>query len=536
MMKNRKIGIILLLVVFLPALFFSVYEIGSLNRNEKIIEEIYNNQLDVIIFSVNTYSEDIASGWAMNLNNVFAYPQYDLTSSLKRFTFNNPSIKGVFYASDTSYNNIDVVMQDYSISAISQQTILKKVLHNNSKVLDKLFQYIKGGYRKIVAFNSPQAPGLSYFVFAVDSYHGHEILCGLVIDAQAFVKQVLSPKIQAVAEESFIISVMNEHKNEVIYISEPNNLHRVPKYKSLWLLPNFKLGIIYKNKTIEQLVRERTYVNFLLILLLDVLFLTGTWYVFRSIKTQIQLAQMRADFISNVSHEIRTPLALISVYIETILLGRLRPEKLQEYYQIIYQETNRLTAIVNKILNFSRIEEKKYNYNFTSLNLNEIVENVLQRYDYHLKNKNFETRIELSQNLPFINADREALYEVLMNLIDNAIKYSKDQKFLSVTTTAELNKVILEVTDKGIGIPENQQKFVFDKFFRVSDGEVQNIRGSGLGLAIVKHIMDRHNATILLNSIQGKGSTFKVIFQSLETKDKESGENNIKLEKSDVKH
>ena len=528
MKKNRKIGIVLLLVVFLPALFFSVYEIGSLNRNEKIIEEIYNNQLDVIIYSVNQYSQDVASSWKINLNNVFANSQNDLNSSLKRFTFNNPSIKGVFYISDTSYNNINVVLQDYSINTMNEQAVVKEILHDNSRTINKLYSYLKGGYQKIEAFNSDQSSNLSYFVFIADNIPGRQALCGIIIDARAFVRQVLSPKIQAIVEDRFIISVMNEHKNEVIYISEQNKLHHISKVKSLWLLPNYKLGIIYKGKTIEQLVRERTYVNFALILLLDILFLTGTWYVFRSIKTQIQLAQMRADFISNVSHEIRTPLALISVYIETILLGRSKSEKLQEYYQIIYQETNRLTGIVNKILNFSRIEEKKYNYTFVSLNLNEVIENVLQRYDYHLKNKSFTVETNLDKGLPLISGDKEALNEVLLNLIDNAIKYSKDEKFISVKSYTELNKVIIEVSDKGIGIPESQQKFVFDKFFRVTDGEVQSVRGSGLGLAIIKHIMEGHDAGIFLTSFPGAGSTFRLVFKPL----KVVSENNEMVKKA----
>jgi two-component system phosphate regulon sensor histidine kinase PhoR len=516
MRKSRKIGIILLLVVFLPALFFSVYEIGSLNRNEKIIEEIYDNQLDVIIFSVNQYSEDVASSWAINMNNVFAVSQNNYNSSLKSFTYNNSSIKGVFYVPDTSSDYVNVILQDYSIGPVHEQAVLKKILENNAKTINKLYQYIKVGYRKIEAFSSPQSPNLSYFVFIADNFHGHQALCGIIIDARAFVRQVLAPKIQAIVEDRFIISVVNEQKNEVVYISEQNRLHRITKVKSLWLLPNYKLGIIYKGKTIEQLVRERTYVNFSLILFLDILFLTGTWYVFRSIKTQIQLSQMRADFISNVSHEIRTPLALISVYIETILLGRLKSEKLQEYYQIIYQETNRLTGIVNKILNFSRIEEKKYNYTFMPVNLNEIIDNVLQRYDYHMKNKNFKVEVNLDESLPMVSGDKEALYEVLMNLIDNAIKYSKDEKYISVSSFSENNKVIVEVADKGIGISENQQKYVFDKFFRVTDGEVQNVRGSGLGLAIVKHIMDSHSASITLTSFTGKGSTFKLVFEALE--------------------
>lgn len=497
-----------------------------------MLQEIYGNQLDAIIFSVNQYSEDVASHWATIVNNIFANAQNDLNASLKSFTFNNYSVKGVFYVPDTAYEGVNVILQDYSTNSYDQQNTIKHIIHDNSRAIKKLFQHIQVGYRKIEAFNSANSSTLSYLVFIADNYHGHKVLCGIIVDAHAFVKQVLSPKIQSIVEDRFIISVMDEHnKNEVVYVSEQNKVHSMSKVKSLWLLPKFKLGITDKSKTIEQSVRERTYVNLALILLLDLLFLTGTWYVFRSIKTQIQLAQMRSDFISNVSHEIRTPLALISVYIETILLGRLKPEKLQEYYQIIYQETNRLTGIVNKILNFSKIEEKKYNYNFTLINLNEIAESVLHRYEYHLKNKNFEIHKELASGLPDINGDREALYEVIMNLVDNAIKYSKEEKFISIRTSKELGKVILEIVDRGIGIPENQQKFVFDKFFRVTEGEVQSVRGSGLGLAIVKHIMEGHNATISLFSTPGKGSSFKLIFPSVVVTSNNYNENKKKLHK-----
>lgn len=513
MIKNRKIAIILLLVVLLPAMFFFVYEIGSLNRNEKIFKEIYNNQLDVIILSVNTYSQDVASSWEMKLNTIFTSEPGDLNSSLKRFTYTNPSIRGIFYFPDTTAGYANIVLKDNAISLIREQVILKNIIKDNTFSLNKLYQFSKVGYAKIEAYNSSLSPNLTYFLFISNNINGKQAICGIIVDARTFVRQVLAPKIQALVEDRFIISVTNDHRDEVVYISERNPTHSLNRVKSLWLLPNFKLGIIYKGKTIEQLVRERTYTNFALILLLDVLLLTGTWYVFRSIKTQIQLAQMRADFISNVSHEIRTPLALISVYIETILLGRLKGDKLQEYYQIIHQETNRLTGIVNKILNFSRIEEKKYKYTFVSLNLNDIVDEVMKRYEYHLKNRNFEIEVKLDEDLPMVRGDRESIYEVIMNLIDNAIKYSKEERFLSVTSAKENNNVVIEIEDKGIGIPESQQKYVFDKFFRVSDGEVQNVRGSGLGLAIVKQIMDSHNAVISLTSIQGKGSKFKLVFK-----------------------
>ena len=197
------------------------------------------------------------------------------------------------------------------------------------------------------------------------------------------------------------------------------------------------------------------------------------------------------------------------------MLGRIKPDKLQHYYQIIYQETGRLTGIVNKILNFSRIEEKKFKYSFVPISLNELVEVIIERYGYHLKDKDFVISVRLEPNLPLISGDKEALFEVMVNLIDNTIKYSKEDKFMDIETSSNNGNVSISVTDKGIGIPEAQQKYVFDKFFRVSDIEVQNIKGSGLGLSIVKNIVESHNGHISLTSNPGKGTTFKLVFPKI---------------------
>lgn len=338
------------------------------------------------------------------------------------------------------------------------------------------------------------------------------------MDVQEFVNQVLSPKIQAIVQDKFIISVLKTDEKKVIYSSEPIKYNQVSHDKPLWLLPDLKLGIIYKGRTIEQLVRDRTYLNFILIILLDILFLCGTWFVFKSINNEIQIAKMRADFISNVSHEIRTPLALISLYIETIMMGRVKPDKYAHYYNIIYQETGRLINIVNKILNFSKIEEKKFTYNFEPVNLNELVEVIIDRYNFQLNSSQFIISVRTEGGLPHINGDREALLEVMVNLVDNIIKYSKEDKYIEIETTSSNNNVCISFTDKGIGIPEAQQKYVFDKFFRVSDIEVQNIKGSGLGLAIVKNIVEAHEGHIMLTSNTGKGTTFKLIFPKITMK------------------
>lgn len=515
---NKKIISILFLVIVLPALFFSVYEVGSLSRNEEIIEEIYNNQLEGILSSVNYYSESITSNWAINLNSIFSNPQQDLDKDLRRYIHGNPSMKGVFYISDTSNIDPEIVLQDFSLSFLNQRKIITSIVKGNPKKINRLYLYLRDRYRKVEPFTSVHSQNFTYLFFVVENNIEKKMLCGLIISDKDFANQILGPKIQTIVKDKFIIKIIDERDRKFLYSSELSKNKNLNQTKPLWFLPKFKLGIIYKGKTIQELVRERTYLNFALIVLIDLLFLIGAWILFKNLKTEIQLSQMRSDFISNVSHEIRTPLALISVYTETILLGRVKPEKLKEYHQIIHEETNRLTDIVNKILNFSKIEEKKYQYNFNTQNLNVIVSSILQRFDYHLKNKNFTTETSLAPEMPAIMADYEAIYEVLMNLIDNAIKYSPEEKYLRVETLVDKDNAVLIITDHGIGIPESHQKYVFDRFFRVPEGEIQNVRGSGLGLAIVKQIIEEHHGSIILNSAFGKGSTFKILLPIIKPK------------------
>jgi len=274
------------------------------------------------------------------------------------------------------------------------------------------------------------------------------------------------------------------------------------------------MGIELKEFTIADLARKRTRKNLVLIGLMDIILLSGAWLIFRNIKKTVELSQLKSDFVSSVSHEIRTPLALISMYIETLEMGRVKsPEKVREYYSVILQETSRLSGIVNRILNFSQIENNKRKYVFSETNLNEIVDNATLTFRYTLENKGFSFSFEPDKNLPFIMADREAIADAFVNLIDNAMKYSAEHKDIAVRTGRNDNYVYIEVEDHGIGISANNQKYIFDKFFRVTEKDLANkVKGSGLGLAIVKHIMDAHQGRIDVKSAPGSGSLFRLLF------------------------
>ena len=175
-------------------------------------------------------------------------------------------------------------------------------------------------------------------------------------------------------------------------------------------------------------------------------------------------------------------------------------------------ETNRLSKIVNSILSFSKIEAGKRKYNFDQVDLNSIAVEALSTFEAQLKRDNFEYSFKIDESIPKIHADQEAISEAVVNLIDNAIKYSTENKKIMIKTGTEKNSVFIEISDSGLGISSEDQSKIFDKFFRVSTGNVHNIKGTGLGLTLVKHIMDAHKGEVQIISKLGQGSTFRLKF------------------------
>ena len=187
-------------------------------------------------------------------------------------------------------------------------------------------------------------------------------------------------------------------------------------------------------------------------------------------------------------------------------------EQKHEYYETILQETERLTRLINNILNFSRMDAGKKQYHLETTTLNEIVTDVMNTYAAHLEHEGFMTSVHLAETLPGIHADREAVAEALINILDNAIKYSAADKFIRVETVRGASACTVEVEDHGIGIEKQHYKKIFETFYRVSTGLTNNIKGSGLGLSLVSHIIHAHGGSIELESEPGKGSTFRFLF------------------------
>jgi signal transduction histidine kinase len=276
-------------------------------------------------------------------------------------------------------------------------------------------------------------------------------------------------------------------------------------------VPKYELVISYKNITLEGLAENNFKQNLIFNGLVFALLIGGIFLTLRAITREIKLTQAKSAFVANVSHELKTPLSLIRLFAETLELGRLKsPEKAQEYYRIINNESRRLTQLINNILDFSKIEAGRREYQFAETNLAEVIEEVIKSYEFQITGAGFELQTQIQPNLPVVSLDRDAIAQALLNLLNNAVKYSPVTKRLEVRAFALSNRVIIEVADRGIGIPRAEQKKIFEKFYRVSNGLVHDTKGSGLGLSIVKHIIEAHGGQISVESVTGKGSRFMV--------------------------
>jgi signal transduction histidine kinase len=269
------------------------------------------------------------------------------------------------------------------------------------------------------------------------------------------------------------------------------------------------LAIKFQGTSVEAIGRTWMHQSFLILGILSLLIIGGLVLTKHIVSKEMALARLKSDFVSNVSHELRTPLALIRLYAETLELGRISaPEKKQEYYRIIRKESERLTSLINNILDFSRIEAGRKEYEFRETNIAELVQNTLDSYRYQIEQQGFAFDESIDSDIPAVRVDREAIARALVNLVNNALKYSTDEKFLGVKLYRENGSVKLEVSDHGIGITRREQSKIFEKFYRTGDPLVHNTKGSGLGLSLVRHITQAHGGDIAVESTPGKGSKF----------------------------
>ena len=340
---------------------------------------------------------------------------------------------------------------------------------------------------------------------------------GMIIDAvyfrENYLPRVIRSSLQkffpADAQENVIVTV-HDGSGQLVMSTQPVRGQNDEALTSLPYFSDWRLGIRSRHMTPEQWARWNFNVNLTLSLLMAVAVMGGIILALRTASREMKLSQMKTDFVSNVSHELRTPLSSIRVFGEFLKLGRVREqEKIREYGEYIETESRRLTQLINNILDFSRIESDRKVYHFERANLEELVAATLKTFDVQLRQHNISIRVETPASpLPPVMIDTDAVAQALMNLLDNAVKYSGAAKEIEVKLARRDGFAVVSVRDYGIGIAREEIGKIFEKFYRVSTGLVHDVKGSGLGLSLVKHIAKAHRGRVVVESEPGRGSTF----------------------------
>lgn len=263
---------------------------------------------------------------------------------------------------------------------------------------------------------------------------------------------------------------------------------------------------------LQQTAHREVLTYGILFFVIVTLLVLGAILIVRDITREKEATRQKTEFVHNVSHELKTPLTLIRLYGETLQRKKnLSDIQKDECYEIITKESERLSHLINNVLDFSRIDMGRKEFDFQKGDLAGTIKETLESYRYHLEKKGFSVRDRIDPNLPEMPFDREAISGVLINLLSNAVKFSPDKKEVTVRLFKESGRAVLRVSDKGIGIAPKEIKKIFTRFYRSKNKVSADAKGSGLGLTLVKHITEAHRGQVEVESEPGEGATFSII-------------------------
>jgi signal transduction histidine kinase len=532
--ERSRLILTLELAVVLPAaalVILSALHLKSIQRDRAVEAAIQRDFTQVLAISekqINQKAFDLAD----DVRNEVPAPGEACSETLDRILASHPYVAHVF-----------LYTPDKGLVFRSQPDRLEdEDFRKEAEYLSKMHEgWLKIEYKDVSKdISKMEGKGLPYYSFPnwvargdkhlyqsglvfiqKDGSGNQTALGGMVFDAEYLRDRFFPEMLETVLSRNF--SEAQNEKNHAVMMVHARN-ESTPLFTSEgWdggapevernmdtVFRGLTLAIKLRGTTLEAIGQHFVRTSFVILGVLSVLLAGGIFLTYRNVSKEMALARLKSDFVSNVSHELRTPLSLIRLYAETLEMGRLTsPEKYQEYYQIIRKESERLTALINNILDFSRIEAGRKEYDFRETDLRELVHNTLESYRYQIEQHGF-TFEEKIDPVPPLRVDREAMARSLLNLVNNALKYSQDQKYIGVNLYRDNGSVKLEVVDHGIGIPPQEQHKIFEKFYRVGDPLVHNTKGSGLGLALVRHIVQAHGGQVSVDSVPGRGSKFVI--------------------------
>jgi signal transduction histidine kinase len=337
---------------------------------------------------------------------------------------------------------------------------------------------------------------------------------GIIIDAERLREHFLRPALR----ESFP-SVKTrwalKGKDGAIALSSENPPAGPVMLKTNFVLnfPDWSLEIHQPPpRFIRAFLLSRRGLYFFVFLLIAGILIFGLVLTIRSVSQELELARMKSDFVSTVSHEFKSPLTSIRQLAEMLQTGRVpSEERRQQYYDVLLQQSERLTLLTDNILSLAKIEEGRAEFAFETTGITALLTSVVSSFQERVRHEGFDIELKIQGQTPLVSADRASLSQAITNLIDNAIKYSGDSRKVVVGASADEQSVVIVVRDFGVGIKKEDIDKVFERFFRGGDELTRTVKGSGLGLTLVKEIVEAHRGKIIVESEPGKGSVFSIL-------------------------
>ena len=478
----------------------AAFQLSEIDRHQKRDE----NSLEILL---ELYEKIRIGKWLINL------PTYDFFISEIESILSSKFQEGIFPEIEKSYHALQKQPSPYLATLLFTDFLKRDVVPG---IKEKLTLSRIGGEEHPGRFLAAKREGfclISYTILpdfrAEKTFYG-----GLCWDINSLKQNIFPEFLNNITKDSGLqIKIIDEGDRNILS-GEEALLSKDSLALSFRQFP-LPLKVLVSQPALSDIERTARRENFFygaLLAFIVALMLLGAILIARDISRESETTRMKTEFVHNISHELKTPLTLIRLYGETLQRKKnLKNKEKEEAYEIITKESERLSHMINNVLDFSRIDMGRKEFDFKQDNLSEVIRNTLESYSYHLEKKGFSVQAEIAADLPEIYFDPEAIASVLVNLLSNAIKFSPDKKEVIVRLFKQDGKAVLQVEDRGIGISPEEISRIFIRFFRSKSEVVSETRGSGLGLTLAKHISEAHGGRIKVDSEPGKGSLFSVI-------------------------
>jgi signal transduction histidine kinase len=406
----------------------------------------------------------------------------------------NPVIDSVFREIDTQR-----ARTDYLIRILTGADLIATSSNNQFKSINNGISGISINSAELVAV---------YLLW--DKING--VQTGMLIDFPVYLKSISEKLIRKLDPNSSINVKIEDNNGKLIFsrvIKEGNGYISFPFPENL---PKWKL-LLSENRPgfVAILFKAGSGIYLFIFILIALFMILGFVFTIYTLNIELRLNKLKSEFISNVSHELKSPLTSIRMMTEMLHHNRVQTEERKSaYYSAMLEESEHLSHLIDNILDFSRMEDDRKKYEFTDLDLDELLQKFLESIRESLPEPGFDIRYSCPDRVPLIQADKNAILQVFYNLVDNAMKFSGTSREIDINLLSKDDELLFCVKDYGIGISSKDQARIFDRFYRGDEPQRLSIKGSGIGLTIVKKITEAHKGYLTLESRPGEGSTFCV--------------------------